>query len=545
MNTKQHSLIKINFLFLLTLLTNLIAPVSNIAFAFAIKFLIDDGVNKNVNALYCHLAVCILIVMLFVILNYLAKFLTNLYSEKRITEYRLLLMQNILKMNYAEFNSSNTSDYQHLLLNETQQLSDDYLKGFFQIIRNFILIVYSLLGMFYGEFILALMILIATIIPIALSGISSKKSEKLKKQLITHEKKYINKIKEIINGYLTIKNYQVENYIAKLYHKYLNIYSKYHLRLSGNEAITSTVSELSGLLVFLVAFGGGMILTAKGYTTVGSVTAIVQLVNFVVMPINDLGLLISRFKSSKQILSQSIINSVISNKQTLNNKKGTLKNYIKFDHVDFKYPKNNDITLNKLSVNFIIGKKYAITGKSGSGKTTILNLLLQLFKPDKGEIIVDQDNLNDLSTAWWYSKIAIVQQNVFIFNDTLKNNVTIGRSFSDKEVINALHQAGLSDFLNDVKNNLDYQCGENGNNLSGGQKQRISIARAFLQAKPIVLFDEATSALDEKTGNDIENTLLQKKDVTVIAITHKTNISSLYDQIFKMENGKLIPISSS
>ena len=95
-----------------------------------------------------------------------------------------------------------------------------------------------------------------------------------------------------------------------------------------------------------------------------------------------------------------------------------------------------------------------------------------------------------------------------------------------------------------IQNNLAYSCGENGKNLSGGQKQRLSIARAFLKAKPVVLFDEATSALDEKTGNDIENTLLQKQELTVIAITHKTNISGLYDQIFKMDQGKLITVSA-
>lgn len=453
-------------------------------------------------------------------------------------------MQKILEMSYAAFNRQNTSDYQHLLLNETQQLGDDYLKGFFQIARNLMLLSASLGAMFYSEFWLALVILIAIALPLGLSGISAKKSEKLKNQALLQEKSYVNKIKEIISGYVTIKNYQVENYISTMYQKYLNSYAKSQLRLRGNEALTATVSELSGLVVFLVAFGGGMILTVQGYTTIGSVTAIVQLVNFVVLPINDLGLLISRFQSSKQLLAPTIYQPLIARQPDLKNKRGTLKKEIKFEQVDFKYAPNSARVLKDLSVNFIIGKKYAITGKSGSGKTTIFKLLLQLFQPDQGRIVIDQDNLQDLSSAWWYSQLAIIPQEVFIFNDTLKNNVTLGRDFSDTAVLSALQQAGLTDFLATIQNNLAYSCGENGKNLSGGQKQRLSIARAFLKAKPVVLFDEATSALDEKTGNDIENTLLQKQELTVIAITHKTNISSLYDQIFKMDQGKLITVSA-
>lgn len=544
MPTTAKSLIKINFLFILTFFINIIAPLSNVAFALTIKLLIDDGVSKNITGLYYHLGVSIVIVICFVCLNYLAKFLTNLYSAKRITASRLFLMQKILEMSYAAFNRQNTSDYQHLLLNETQQLGDDYLKGFFQIARNLMLISASLGAMFYSEFWLALVILIATALPLGLSGISAKKSEKLKNQALLQEKSYVNKIKEIISGYVTIKNYQVENYISTMYQKYLNSYAKSQLRLRGNEALTATVSELSGLVVFLVAFGGGMILTVQGYTTIGSVTAIVQLVNFVVLPINDLGLLISRFQSSKQLLAPTIHQPLIARQPDLKNKRGTLKKEIKFEQVDFKYAPNSARVLKDLSVNFIIGKKYAITGKSGSGKTTIFKLLLQLFQPDQGRIVIDQDNLQDLSSAWWYSQLAIIPQEVFIFNDTLKNNVTLGRDFSDAAVLSALQQAGLTDFLATIQNNLAYSCGENGKNLSGGQKQRLSIARAFLKAKPVVLFDEATSALDEKTGNDIENTLLQKQELTVIAITHKTNISGLYDQIFKMDQGKLITVSA-
>ncbi|MHC9532085.1 ABC transporter ATP-binding protein [Dellaglioa sp. L3N] len=537
----DKSLMQVNSLFKVTFLVNLIAPINNIAFAFSIKLLIDDGISKNFERLYAHLIQSIIVIGSFVIFNYLGKLLMSMYAESQIKRYRLYLMANIINKPYMQFTKINSSDYQHVLLNETKQISDDYIKGFFKIEKNIVLVIYSLLGMFIGNFILATGILLATLIPIILSGIFTKKTERQKQVLVNNEKLYSNKIKEIIAGYLTIKNYQVENIIVKSYEKYLKKYTAIQMNLNRTENITTTISELSGLIVFLVAFGGGMMMTAKGYTTVGSVTAIVQLVNFVVMPINELGLLFSRFNGS-MILQKNITKILSMNNEVIETREGSLTKKIQFMHVDFNYPSNDKKVLSDLVVNFEVGKKYAIVGKSGSGKTTIFNLLLKFFNLSAGKIMIDDNNLNELSTKWWYSKFAIVQQNVFIFNDTVKYNITIGRSFVEAEIILAMEKAGLTDFLEKIDYNLDYGCGEEGKNLSGGQKQRIAIARAFLQNKSLILFDEATSALDDRTSADIEDKLLADPNITLIAITHKKmdSLNEKYDSILKLENGKFI-----
>ncbi|WP_259335334.1 ABC transporter ATP-binding protein [Bombilactobacillus bombi] len=542
MKIKTNSSIMMKLLFGITLIVNLLAPLSNIAFAFSIKILIDAGLAQNLERLTAALQLSGVVICGFVIMNYFAKWLTNIYAQNKINYYRTFLINSIFKLNYQEFSSIKSSDYQHILLNETNQIQQDYLQGRFNIYRNIALIIYSLLGMFIGNFILALLVLIATAIPILISSLTAKKGTYHKQQLLKQEKTYSNTIKEIIGGYLTIKNYQAESAIKQRYKQQLDNYSKAQSKLKNIENQTDTISELSGLIVFLVAFGGGMIMTAKGYTTIGSVTAIVQLVNFVVMPINELGILFTRFRGAYDI-NRELTKLFTHNKAPVNyiqNKNFT--NKISLNQISFHYPKNKTLILSNLTVDFNKGKKYAIIGSSGGGKTTIFKLLLKFYTPNKGGILVDDTPLNELPISWWYQQIAVVDQEVFIFNNTLAYNVTIGRHFAQEKIIQALQQAGLANFLKQINYNLNYQCGENGANLSGGQQQRLCLARAFLQAKPIILLDEATSALDYKASDIIENTLLHDTNLTLIAITHQTKISPLYDQILKLENQQLIPV---
>ncbi|WP_258231829.1 ABC transporter transmembrane domain-containing protein, partial [Bombilactobacillus bombi] len=205
-------LIKVNSLFILTLTINLIAPINNIGFAFAIKWLIDAGLSHDFVQLKNNLIRSGVIIMSFIIFNYLAKLLTSYYAEKRVKEIRISLLESILKQDFANFQNKTVSDYQHQLIMETKTISQDYFQGFFKIIRALALIGYSLLGMFIGNFWLALIILIATIIPIILSNFTMQKTRQYQDNLIKQEKFYWQQLKEIILGYLLIKNYQVESH---------------------------------------------------------------------------------------------------------------------------------------------------------------------------------------------------------------------------------------------------------------------------------------------------------------------------------------------
>lgn len=195
--------------------------------------------------------------------------------------------------------------------------------------------------------------------------------------------------------------------------------------------------------------------------------------------------------------------------------------------------------LKDLDVQFDAGKSYAIVGGSGSGKSTLLNLLMGSSSNYQGEICIDGVSIKNIESESLYQLMTSVQQNVFVFNDTIRNNVTMFHEFSDKEVTLALERSGLSELIE--KRGEDFVCGENGANLSGGERQRISIARALLRKSPILLVDEATAALDAATARAVSFSILNLVGMTRIVVTHRLEEAILrrYDKILVMKNGTI------
>ena len=198
------------------------------------------------------------------------------------------------------------------------------------------------------------------------------------------------------------------------------------------------------------------------------------------------------------------------------------------------------MALDGFSYTFEKGKNYAVVGSSGSGKSTILKLILGYYKNYHGEITMDGIPLRDINLDSLYDQISIIQQDVFLFDSSIENNITMFRSFDESKLNSAIERAGLLELIKDK--GRDYSCGEGGKNLSGGEKQRISIARSLIRDTPILLMDEATSGLDNETAINVENAVLDIQGMTRIIVTHRFNESTMkrYDSILVMNKGKLV-----
>jgi len=519
---------------------NILVPLTNIAFAYSIKIIIDSGMSQNREALTQAILIGAIVIFIYASLNFISLRLRNKLVRQIMSRYKNKVFESILDRDYREFSKEKSGKFISILTENMKKIEQDYLHQYFNISKNISLMIFSLVAMFIGNWFLTLLVIIASIIPMMISGFIGQKSASLQNSSMIADQKYLATVKDILAGFLVIKSFNVKEAIGQDYKNESEKLDEIYFIKGKFDVLSNVISQLSGMIVFLVAFGGGMYLVFGGHTTIGSVTAIVQLVNFVVMPLNEVGMGISKFREGQVTLDAFEVKDV-TELQT-----GETKEYfddvISFSNIDFSYPNTEENIFNHLSLKIQKGEKIAIVGMSGSGKSTLLNLLLRFYDVTSGHISIDNQDIQSISAESLYNLMTIVQQDVYIFDDTLRANITLNQFFTDEEIKQAVQQSGLESYVLENESGLQALCGENGSNLSGGQKQRLSIARALIRKTPILLLDEATSSLDNKVTTEIENSILEIQDLTVLVVTHKLNKNMLkkYNRILFMKNGVII-----
>ena len=519
---------------------NILVPLTNIAFAYSIKIIIDSGMSQNREALTQAILIGAIVIFIYASLNFISLRLRNKLVRQIMSRYKNKVFKSILDRDYREFSKEKSGKFISILTENMKKIEQDYLHQYFNISKNISLMIFSLVAMFIGNWFLTLLVIIASIIPMMISGFIGQKSASLQNSSMIADQKYLAKVKDILAGFLVIKSFNVKEAIRQDYKNESEKLDEIYFIKGKFDVLAYVISQLSGMIVFLIAFGGGMYLVFNGYTTIGSVTAIVQLVNFVVIPLNEVGMGISKFREGQATLDAFEVKDV-TELQT-----GETKEYfddvISFSNIDFSYPNTEEKIFNHLSLKIQKGEKIAIVGMSGSGKSTLLNLLLRFYDVTSGHISIDNIDLQAISAGSLYNLMTIVQQDVYIFDDTLKANITLSQSFTEDDIKKAVQQSGLESYILENELGLQTLCGENGSNLSGGERQRLSIARALIRKTPILLLDEATSSLDNKVTTEIENSILEIQDLTVLVVTHKLNKSMLkkYNRILFMKNGVIV-----
>lgn len=519
---------------------NILVPLTNIAFAYSIKIIIDSGMYRNREALTQAILIGAIVIFIYASLNFISLRLRNKLVRQIMSRYKNKVFKSILDRDYREFSKEKSGKFISILTENMKKIEQDYLHQYFNISKNISLMIFSLVAMFIGNWFLTLLVIIASIIPMMISGFIGQKSASLQNSSMIADQKYLAKVKDILAGFLVIKSFNVKEAIRQDYKNESEKLDEIYFIKGKFDVLSNVISQLSGMIVFLVAFGGGMYLVFGGHTTIGSVTAIVQLVNFVVMPLNEIGMGMSKFREGQATLNSFEVKDVIE-LQT-----GKTKEYfddvISFSNVDFSYPNAEEKIFNNLSLQIKKGEKIAIVGMSGSGKSTLLNLLLRFYDVTSGYISIDNQDLQAISAESLYNLMTIVQQEVYIFDDTLRANITLNQFFTDEEIRQAVQQSGLESYVLDNESGLQALCGENGSNLSGGQKQRVSIARALIRKTPILLLDEATSSLDNQVTTEIESSILDIQNLTALVVTHKLNENILkrYDRILFMKAGVIV-----
>lgn len=299
-------------------------------------------------------------------------------------------------------------------------------------------------------------------------------------------------------------------------------------------ALGSVAGVVAQLGVFLV--GAYLALSGKGVTA-GTTMVFVQLMNYVLSPIQTIPTCLAERKAAKALVQKAADLLGANVRENPDTDGEPLRDSICLKDLSFSYEPEKPV-LKNINCTFSLGKKYAIVGASGSGKSTLLNLLMAAYPDYDGSITFDEKELREIGSRHLYRTVSVVQQNVFIFNATIRDNITMFSSFPQEAVDSAIRLSGLSALM-EAKGE-DYLCGENGCNLSGGEKQRISIARSLLKKSQVLLVDEATAALDAQTAFQISSAILDMEQ-TAIVITHTLEEKLLRrcDRILTLKNGSI------
>ena len=498
--------------------------------------------SDDLNALYEQFIMFIILLVSSIIIFILITYLKPKYQKKAITQYKNNIYNQILDKSISDFNKHNTSTYISALTNDVHKIEEDYLFSIFDLIANITLFICTIVVMIIYSPLLTISGIVLSLLPFIGVIIVGGKLAVREKEISDHNANFMHFVKDNLIGFSTVKVFKAENKIKDLFNKNNIIIEDKKASKTKTLALMEMVQQVLSLVSQLgVFFIGAYIAMNSGKIAPSVILLFVQLMNYIISPLMSVPTLLSKRLSCKPLFKK--IEEIIKI-ETSENQTETIDSIddISISNLNFMYEEK--VILENISYKFEKNKSYAIVGPSGSGKTTLINLLLGKDYNYTGNINYNGTEVRQISQDSLYKISSFVEQNVFVFDDSIINNITMYSNVSDELLNEALLKSGLIDLIKEK--GKDYRCGENGCNLSGGEKQRISIARALINKSQLLLLDEATSALDNETATHITNNLLELDNTTKIMITHRLDegILTKFDEILVMKNGNIVECGS-
>ena len=476
--------------------------------------------------------------------NYLALYNITFVKNGLLKNLRENLYSKVLNMPISYFLNKKKGDLMSRITADILEIQTSYLSILELMVREPLTIIFTLIVMFTIS--PQLTLFVTLFIPISgfIISIIGKKLRKDSKEVQQQQSNFLSIIDETISGQKVIKSFLSENFFHNKFKSINNLLYRFSNKVINRKNLAGPFSEFMGILVIgvLLWFGGKMVLISE---TISGTTFIVfmGLAYNILTPAKNLS---KSFYSIKKgnAAAERVFEIIEYNKnkydenRTLDFKK--FKKNITFNNVEFNYGEVK--ILDKISFTINKGESVALVGSSGSGKTTIANLLNGFFGPTSGNILIDDISISNITKESLYRNISIVTQESILFNDTILNNIRIGNLEASKEdIIEASKEANAHEFIQEQLNSYDTTIGDYGNNLSGGQKQRLTIARAILKSPSILILDEATSSLDSESEKKIQNAidkLMHGK--TSLIIAHKFSTIKKCDKIILIDKGRII-----
>ena len=517
----------------------LISTVLNLCVPLLSRRIMDDGFIGGNKELLIKLVLCSLMVYLVISVIDIIKEKNRINISAKI-QYSLSeqAFSHLMKMKASYFNNKNYAEILNNINVDIGNMTSIADEGVFFVVTQ----AFSMTGGVIGLFILNWRMTILVLLFIPIKYVVMKKFAKQRKKVmddfINDSQKYARWFGDTIGGVREVKLFGILNYkhaeFSQKQSKVVERQKKLNILSQWNNIIDTTLVQILVTVIYII----GANLVFKFQLSVGSVFAFITYSAYVTGPISailNIGYLLSGIiPSTKRYYEFMNLQEETDKGKLIKPEFGNLK----LEEVFFSYETDKPI-LTDVNIEIPKGSKTVLIGKNGSGKSTIINLLTRMYEPTAGQIKLKGVNIFEITLESYRNMISVVSQQIYLFNDTIRNNICIYKKVCDEVIETACKDSGLEDFLKEVS--LDYVVGQNGAMLSGGQKQKIALARALVHDKPIIIFDEVTSNTDVYSEHQINGLLHTRlKEKTVIIITHKQEILQDVDQIVMLKDGAVV-----
>lgn len=542
MKLKKVLFANLKGLFTIAIISNMLMMGMNIVISYFLQVVTDiaTGVDKDLD-LFAVFFMVLGAIMLVGVFGIICTNTQNTFKKKAMEQYKNTVFERITQKGIGAFGNEMTTTYISGLTNDATIIENSYLVGIVNIGVQIFMFIGTLALMLWYSWILTLVAMGLSLLPVIASTFTGKSLKDIEEDVSKKNEEFLSIIKEALSGFSVIKSFKAEKNVAEMVFESNDVLEEAKKKKTIKTFMITLIGSGAGAVTQfgVLIVGGWMCLNGKGITP-GMLFAFTNLMNFVIQPISTLPGLFAGKKAAEALIDK-MENALCEEVEDENKTEDcSLNSSLKISNLSFSYEENKNV-LEGIDYEFKCGKSYAIVGASGCGKSTLLQLLLSGIEGYEGKICYDDKELSRIKAESLFDVVSNIQQNVFVFNASIRDNITMFKDdFSKEEVDKVIKLAGLEELIKEKGE--DYLCGENGNGLSGGEKQRISIARALLTNSKLMLVDEATAALDAETSSFVINSILGLEDMTKIVVTHDLDEFTLkkYDSIITLKNGKIV-----